>query len=116
MSQPAGVGLLTATVFMLTVEDQTRFAKSLDAGAFLGTVPRKDRSGASDKQVSITKAGDPFVRKLLVNAANDANKEAQEQRATAELRPSTRAHKLAAAMAAPERIGPQHPPGTQRRP
>lgn len=70
MSQPKGVGLLTAMVFMLTVEDKTRFESSRAAGAFLGMVPRKDQSGASDKQLSITKAGDPFVRKLLVNSAN----------------------------------------------
>jgi len=70
MSQPKGVGLLTAMVFMLTVEDKTRFENSRAAGAFLGMVPRKDQSGASDKQLSITKAGDPFVRKLLVNSAN----------------------------------------------
>jgi transposase len=70
ISQPKGVGLLTAMVFMLTVEDKKRFEKSRSAGAFLGMVPRKDQSGASDKQLSITKAGDPFVRKLLVNSAN----------------------------------------------
>lgn len=70
MTQPKGVGLLTAMVFMLTVEDKTRFESSRAAGAFLGMVPRKDQSGTSDKQLSITKAGDPFVRKLLVNSAN----------------------------------------------
>lgn len=70
VSQPNGVGLLTALVFLLTVEDKARFAKSRDAGAFLGMVPRKDQSGASDKQLNITKAGDPFVRKLLVCSAN----------------------------------------------
>lgn len=70
MSQPKGVGLLTAMVFMLTVEDKTRFENSRAAGAFLGMVPRKDQSGTSDKQLNITKAGDPFVRKLLVNSAN----------------------------------------------
>lgn len=70
ISQPKGVGLLTAMVFMLTVDDKERFETSRQAGAFLGMVPRKDQSGMSDKQLSITKAGDPFVRKLLVNSAN----------------------------------------------
>lgn len=70
ISQPKGVGLLTAIVFMLTVEDKKRFENSRSAGAFLGMVPRKDQSGDSDKQLSITKAGDPFVRKLLVCSAN----------------------------------------------
>lgn len=70
ISQPKGVGLLTAMVFMLTVDDKERFETSRQAGAFLGMVPRKDQSGMSDKQLSITKCGDPFVRKLLVNSAN----------------------------------------------
>jgi transposase len=70
VSQPDGVGLLTALVFMLTVEDKNRFEKSRMAGAFLGMVPRKDQSGTSDKQLNITKAGDPFVRRLLVCSAN----------------------------------------------
>lgn len=70
MTQPKGVGLLTAMVFMLSVDDKTRFEKSRSAGAFLGMVPRNDQSGTSDKQLGITKAGDPFVRKLLVCSAN----------------------------------------------
>ena len=70
ISAPKGVGLLTALVFVLTIENKERFENSRMAGAFLGMVPRKDQSGASDKQLSITKAGDPFVRKLLVCSAN----------------------------------------------
>ena len=70
VSQPSGVGILTALVFLLTLEDKTRFAKSRTAGAFIGMVPRKSQSGDSDKQLRITKAGDPFLRRLLVIAAN----------------------------------------------
>ena len=32
-------------------------------------VPRRDQSGEVDKQLSITKAGNPFLRRLLVGAA-----------------------------------------------
>jgi transposase len=70
ISQINGVGLLTALVFLLTVEDKTRFKQSRDAGAFFGMVPRKDQSGDTDKQLGITKGGDAFVRSLLVNSAN----------------------------------------------
>jgi transposase len=70
ISQPNGVGTLTALAFLLTVEDKTRFQKSRMAGAFFGLRPRRDQSGAIDKQLHITKAGDPFVRRLLVNCAN----------------------------------------------
>ena len=70
ISQPAGVGVLTALVYLLTIEDKNRFAKSRMAGAFLGLRPRKSKSGDGDPQLRITKTGDPFVRRLLVNAAN----------------------------------------------
>jgi transposase len=70
LSQPHGVGVLTALVYLLTIEDKQRFAKSRMAGAFLGLRPRRDQSGKGDPQLRITKAGDPFVRRLLVNSAN----------------------------------------------
>lgn len=70
VSQPVGVGTLTALVFVLTIEDKDRFAKSRMVGAFFGLRPRKDDSGAAKPQLRITKAGDPFVRRLLVNAGN----------------------------------------------
>jgi transposase len=70
LSQPHGVGTLTALAFLLTVEDKTRFKSSRMAGAFFGLRPKRDQSGALDKQLHITKAGDPFVRRLLVNCAN----------------------------------------------
>lgn len=70
VSQPNGVGLLTALVFVLTVEDEKRLPNSRMAGAFLGLTPRKDQSGDTDKQLHITKVGDPYVRRLLVCSAN----------------------------------------------
>jgi transposase len=70
ISQPKGVGLLTALVFLLTLEDKARFKKSRDVGAFVGFNPRQDQSGDSDKQLGITKAGDTFLRRLAVNSAN----------------------------------------------
>jgi transposase len=70
VSQPNGVGVLTALVFVLTIEDKTRFAKSRMAGAFVGLRPRKSKSCNDDPQLRITKAGDPFLRRLLVTGAN----------------------------------------------
>ena len=69
LQQVHGVGLLTALVFVLTIEDKTRFKKSRTAGAFFGLRPRKDQSGDTDRQLRITKAGDPFGRRLLVQSA-----------------------------------------------
>lgn len=70
VSQVNGVGVLTALVYILTIEDKNRFKKSRMAGAFLGLRPRKSQSGSDDPQLRITKAGDPFVRRLLVTSAN----------------------------------------------
>lgn len=64
-----GVGELTAMAFILTLEDATRFQKSRDVGAYLGLVPKQWQTGQSDPQLHISKAGDGFVRKLLVNCA-----------------------------------------------
>jgi len=64
-----GVGELTAMAFVLTLEDAGRFQKSRDVGAFLGLVPKQWQSSQSDPQLRISKAGDPFVRMLLVNCA-----------------------------------------------
>jgi transposase len=70
VSQISGVGTLTALVFVLSVEDKQRFRSSRMLGAYFGLRPRRRKSGESDPQLRITKAGDPFVRRLLVNAAN----------------------------------------------
>jgi transposase len=70
VSQPKGVGVLTALVYILTIEDKNRFSKSRMAGGYLGLRPRKSESGNDDPQLRITKTGDPFVRRLLVNGAN----------------------------------------------
>jgi transposase len=70
ISQPNGVGVLTSLVFLLTLEDKHRYASSRSVGAFVGLCSRKSQSGDDDPQLRITKAGDPFVRKLLVQCAN----------------------------------------------
>jgi len=63
-----GVGPLTSLGFVLTLEDPTRFDKSRQVGSFVGLTPRRDQSGEIDKQLRITKAGNPFLRRLLVGA------------------------------------------------
>jgi transposase len=65
-----GVGTLTALAFMLVVEDPARFAKSRQVGPYLGLTPEKDQSGQSDKQKRISKAGDNYLRMLLVLCAH----------------------------------------------
>ena len=64
-----GVGPLTALAFVLVIEDPFRFEKSRSVGAFLGLRPRQSDSGKIQKQLRITKAGDTFLRSLLVQCA-----------------------------------------------
>ena len=65
----SGVGLLTSLGFVLTIDDPARFKDNRDVGAYLGLTPRRDQSGGSDPQLGITKAGNGFMRRLLVGAA-----------------------------------------------
>ncbi len=65
----SGVGPVTALAYVLTIEERSRFAKSRDVGPFLGLVPKRDQSGQTDKQLHITKAGDSYLRRLLVGSA-----------------------------------------------
>lgn len=64
-----GVGALTSVAYVLTVADPQRFERSREVGAYLGLVPRQDQSGNIDRQLPITKAGDGYLRRLLVGSA-----------------------------------------------
>jgi transposase len=66
----AGVGPVTALSFVLTLEDPNRFEKSRDVGPYLGLVPKRDQSGQSDKPLAISKAGNGYLRRLLVGSAH----------------------------------------------
>lgn len=70
LEQVNGVGVHTALSFLLTIGDAGRFQKSREVGSFLGMRPRKQDSGASQPQLGITKAGDVYLRKTLVNCAH----------------------------------------------
>jgi len=65
-----GVGQLTALTFRLTLGRAERFAHSRDVAGFLGLRPRQRQSGARDPQLGISKSGDPYLRKLLVQCAH----------------------------------------------
>jgi len=69
LRQIPGVGPLTALCFVLTLEDPERFDKSRNVGAFLGLVPRQRDSCNNTPQLGITKAGDQYLRSLLICSA-----------------------------------------------
>ena len=63
------MGTLIALTFILTVEDKDRFEHSRDVGCYLGLRPKRSQSGDSEPQLRITKEGDIYLRKLLVQGA-----------------------------------------------
>jgi transposase len=70
LQQVHGVGTLTALTYVLTVDDPHRFRRSRDAGAYFGLRPRRRESGDSRPQLRITKEGDAYMPKLLVQCAH----------------------------------------------
>jgi transposase len=70
LRQVSGVGTLIALTFVLTIEDKERFAKSREVGCFLGLRPKQKESGENQPQLPITKEGDMYLRKLLVQGAH----------------------------------------------
>lgn len=70
LRQIPGVGPITSLAFVLTIGDPTRFKHARDVGPYLGLVPKRDQSGALDKQLAISKTGDAYLRTLLVGASH----------------------------------------------
>src|SRR5262245_17259575 len=70
LSQVPGVGPITALTYRLTIDDPSRFPHSRALGSYLALRPRQRASGAQNRQLSITKAGDNDLRRLLVGCAH----------------------------------------------
>ena len=70
LQQIPGVGPITALAFVLALGDPARFGSSRTVGAYFGLVPAQRSSGGSDPQLRISKEGDPYVRRLLVQCAH----------------------------------------------
>lgn len=69
LQQVDGVGPVISVAFVLSVEDPHRFSSSRRVGSWLGLCPRVQSSGDSNPQLRISKAGDPRLRRLLVQGA-----------------------------------------------
>ncbi|MGB9604450.1 MAG: IS110 family transposase [Bryobacteraceae bacterium] len=70
LEQIQGVGPLIALTFVLTVDDPGRFRRSREVGCYVGLRPRRRQSGDRDPQLRISKEGDAYLRKLLVQGAH----------------------------------------------
>ena len=64
-----GVGPVTATAFVATLDDVARFRDAHQVMSYLGLVPSERSSGERQHRGHITKAGSPRVHWLLVEAA-----------------------------------------------
>lgn len=69
LQQITGVGPLISLTFVLTLDDHLRFRNSRQVGSYLGLRPRQRDSGDSQPQLRITKAGDKYLRSLLIQGA-----------------------------------------------
>jgi transposase len=64
-----GIGPITATALTATVGDATVFESGRHLAAWLGLVPRQTSSGGRERLGGISKAGDGYLRRLLVHGA-----------------------------------------------
>jgi transposase len=64
-----GVGPIVAAGYVLTIDGPEALAHSRQAGPFLGLRPRQGQSGDSDPQHRISKTGNQYLRRLLVQSA-----------------------------------------------
>ncbi|MGO9170566.1 MAG: IS110 family transposase [Rhodomicrobium sp.] len=64
-----GIGLMGATAFCALVPDPSLFKNGRHLAAWLGIVPRLDGTGGKTRLMRISKAGDGYLRRLLVLGA-----------------------------------------------
>jgi transposase len=69
LQQIDSVGPVTSLAFVLTIADPRRFRSSRQVGSWIGLCPARHASGERDPQLPISKRGDGYLRRLLVQCA-----------------------------------------------
>jgi transposase len=64
-----GVSLIVAAAFVSVIDEARRFRRAHQVESYLGLVPSEDTTGGRQRLGRITKAGNPYLRALLVQAA-----------------------------------------------
>ncbi len=62
-----GIGVITASALVATVTDPHQFTSGRQFAAWLGLTPRANSSGGKERMGRISKMGDRYLRRLLVN-------------------------------------------------
>ena len=75
-----GVGPVTALATVLTLGPVQRFANARQVASYVGLTPREHSSGGKQRLGHISKQGSPFLRGLLVEAAQSAARHDPELR------------------------------------
>jgi transposase len=65
-----GIGPIIATAIAATVADPNTFRSGREFAAWLGLVPRQSSTGGKARLGGISKRGDSYLRRLLVNSAH----------------------------------------------
>jgi transposase len=65
-----GIGPIIATAIAATVADPSVFRSGREFAAWLGLVPRQSSTGGKARLGGISKRGDSYLRRLLVNSAH----------------------------------------------
>ena len=65
-----GIGPIIATAIAATVADAGVFRSGREFAAWLGLVPRQNSTGGKARLGGISKRGDSYLRRLLVNSAH----------------------------------------------
>jgi transposase len=74
-----GIGPITASVLAATVTDPGLFKNGRHLAAWLGLVPRQNSTGGKDRLGGITKAGNTYIRRLLVLGATSVIRFARDK-------------------------------------
>lgn len=70
ISEIPGVGLLTATAAVASMGDADAFRSGREFASWVGLVSRQTGTGGKIQLLGISKRGDKYLRKLLVNGAH----------------------------------------------
>jgi hypothetical protein len=70
LSTIPGIGPIIATAIAATIADPNTFRSGREFAAWLGLVPRQNSTGGKARLGGISKRGDSYLRRLLVNSAH----------------------------------------------